>query len=67
MKAACSAMRMGSTDTLSVSEPALEAKLGRSEHDAVVRLELRALHALPVDRDPVRRAEIDDPVGAVRA
>ena len=60
---------MGSTDTwaLVLLETALEPHDGRAEKDLVVGLELGALHALPVDRDPVRRAEVDDPVGAVLA
>src|SRR2546426_5696 len=39
-----------------------ESDLGRAQCDRVPAAELRALHALAVDLDPVRRAEVDDPV-----
>src|SRR5205814_9502204 len=39
-----------------------ERDLGRADREGVARRELRALHALPVDLDAVRRVEVDDPV-----
>src|SRR5215831_63607 len=41
---------------------ASEAQLGGSERDRVAALQLRALHALAVDLQPVGRTEVDDPV-----
>src|SRR5919109_3054738 len=64
MKAAWSAMRIGSTDT-DASEAALEAELRRAQEDLVARPEPGAVDALPVHLDAVRGPEVDDPVRPV--
>src|SRR5262245_34742701 len=63
-------MRMGSTDTGPRSLPlvaAFEADFRGADEDVILRCQPGPFDALPVHGQAVRRAEVDDPVGAVLA